>query len=233
MVEIIPAILPKSLADLKAHLERIRGVSRKVQIDLVGGGVFTWNRSWPYRDRASFTRMLTEEKELPYWTEFDIEVDLMVKGAKDIALTFVGLHAARAVVHAQLPGALEAARALSEYDDDGRPFSIGVGVALSAHAALDELRPFHPLIDFVQVMGIDHIGRQGEPPDPHHHATELVVQLRKRFPELTIQVDGGVSLKTARALAKAGANRLVAGSAIFGSADPKTAYQALYTEANG
>ena len=106
MVEIIPAILPKSLADLKAHLERIRGVSRKVQIDLVGGGFFTWNRSWPYRDRASFTRMLTEEKELPYWTEFDVEVDLMVKGAKDIALAFVGLHVAPPLFHPHLPPAL-------------------------------------------------------------------------------------------------------------------------------
>src|SRR3989344_8039270 len=107
MVEIIPAILPRSLADLKAHLERIRGISRKVQIDIVGGGIFTWNRTWPYRDRHSFERVLKEEKSLPYWTEFDVEVDLMVKNSNGMALYFVQLHAARIVVHASYSGALE------------------------------------------------------------------------------------------------------------------------------
>lgn len=231
MVEIIPAILPRSLADLKAHLERIRGISRKVQIDLVGGGIFTFNRSWPFRDRVSFTQMLKEEKGLPYWTEFDVEVDLMVKNPKDLALTFVGLHAARVVVHARYPGALEAAQALSDYDDDAQPFPIGVGVALPAHGTPDGLEPFQHVMDFVQVMGIAKIGYQGNPFD--ERALPLVSALRQKYPELPIQVDGGVSLKTARALAKAGASRLVAGSAIFDSPDPKAAYNALYTEANG
>lgn len=231
MVEIIPAILPRSLADLKTHLERIRGVSRKVQIDLVGGGFFTFNRSWPYRNHSSFTRILKKDKALPYWTEFDMEVDLMVKNAKDIALTFVGLHAARAIVHVGFEGALPAAQALSDYDDDDHPFPIGVGIALSAHGKLEEIEPFQHLLDFVQVMGIAKVGYQGRPFD--ERALSLVAALRRKYPELVIQVDGGVSLKTARALAEAGANRLVAGSAIFNASDPKVAYNALYTEANG
>lgn len=232
-VEIIPAILPRSLADLTEHLERIRGISRKVQIDLVGGGFFTRNRSWPFRDRASFTALLKKEKALPYWTEFDTEIDLMVKNAKDIALTFVGFHAARVIVHTQNEGALEAAQAVSDYDEEGRPFSIGVGVALPAHSSLDELEPFLHLMDFVQVMGIDREGRQGEPFDPHAQALSLVSALRIKYPELPIQVDGGVSLKNARALARAGASRLVVGSAIFGAKDAAQALKALYTEANG
>lgn len=230
-VEIIPAILPKSLADLTRHLERIRGVSRKVQIDLVGGGFFTFNRSWPYRDHASFARILKQEKALPYWTEFDMEVDLMVKNAKEMALAFVRLHAARAIVHVRYPGALEAVQALSDYDDDEEPFPIGVGVALPAYGKPDEVEPFHHLMDFVQVMGIKKVGYQGRPFD--ERALSLVSALRQKYPELTIQVDGGVSLKTVRTLAKAGATRLIAGSAIFGAKDPAAALKALYTEANG
>ena len=38
---------------------------------------------------------------------------------------------------------------------------------------------------------------------------------------MDIQVDGGISLSTVETAAKAGANVLVAGSAIFGSEDPK------------
>ena len=230
MIEIIPAILPRSLQDLKEHLERLRGISRKVQIDLVGGGIFTLNRSWPYRDKASFARLIKEKKGLPYWTEFDIEMDIMVEHPKDVALTFVGLHAARVVVHVQYAGALEAAQTLSDYEDDEHTTPVGVGVALGAHASPDELQPFEHLMDFVQVMGIAKAGYQGRPFD--EQALSLVSRLRHRYPELTIQVDGGVSLKNARALAKAGANRLVAGSAIFNSPDPQRALEELSQEAN-
>ena len=39
--------------------------------------------------------------------------------------------------------------------------------------------------------------------------------LRERFPELNIQVDGGLGPKTVDAAAQAGANVIVAGSAVF------------------
>lgn len=50
---------------------------------------------------------------------------------------------------------------------------------------------------------------------------EKVTELRQRFPEKNIQVDGGVGAGNACQCAKAGSNVLVAGTAIFGSQDPK------------
>ena len=44
--------------------------------------------------------------------------------------------------------------------------------------------------------------------------------LRSRYPSLNIEVDGGVSEKTVGKVAEAGANVIVAGSAVFGAADP-------------
>jgi len=44
--------------------------------------------------------------------------------------------------------------------------------------------------------------------------------LRSRFPDLYIEVDGGLAPDTIQAAAEAGANAIVAGSAIFGAADP-------------
>lgn len=52
-------------------------------------------------------------------------------------------------------------------------------------------------------------------------------ELRRRCPELDIQMDGGVNLKTAEAAAGAGANVLVAGSAVFGLADAAATIAAL------
>lgn len=47
-----------------------------------------------------------------------------------------------------------------------------------------------------------------------------VQALRKRYPELNIEVDGGLSEKTIDTAADAGANVIVAGSAVFGAQSP-------------
>lgn len=47
-----------------------------------------------------------------------------------------------------------------------------------------------------------------------------VQALRKRYPELNVEVDGGLSEKTVDVAADAGANVIVAGSAVFGAQDP-------------
>lgn len=53
-------------------------------------------------------------------------------------------------------------------------------------------------------------------------ASELpkVQELRKRYPELNIEVDGGLGPATIDQAADAGANVIVAGSAVFGAQDP-------------
>lgn len=53
-------------------------------------------------------------------------------------------------------------------------------------------------------------------------ASELpkVKALRERYPDLNIEVDGGLSESTVDQAAEAGANVIVAGSAVFGSKDP-------------
>ena len=54
-----------------------------------------------------------------------------------------------------------------------------------------------------------------------------VEALRKRYPELNIEVDGGLSEKTIDTAAEAGANVIVAGSAVFGADDPSQVIAAL------
>lgn len=54
-------------------------------------------------------------------------------------------------------------------------------------------------------------------------ASELpkVKALRERWPELDIEVDGGLGVGTVDEAAEAGANVIVAGSAVFGAEDPR------------
>lgn len=51
-------------------------------------------------------------------------------------------------------------------------------------------------------------------------ALPKVSTLRHKYPSLNIEVDGGLSVKTVDAAAAAGANVIVAGSAVFGAQDP-------------
>lgn len=60
-------------------------------------------------------------------------------------------------------------------------------------------------------------------------ASELpkVHTLRRKYPDLDIEVDGGLSEKTVDQAAHAGANVIVAGSAVFGAESPADVIMAL------
>lgn len=54
-----------------------------------------------------------------------------------------------------------------------------------------------------------------------------IEKLRAKCPSLDIQVDGGINANTVKIAGKAGANVMVAGSAVFNSEDPKEAIKTL------
>jgi ribulose-phosphate 3-epimerase len=229
MVEIIPAILPKSFADLEAHAKRVHKVASTIQIDIVDG-VYAHHKTWPYKDRSSFDTIVAQERGLPFWQDFDFEFDLMIEDPALEVMNFVHAGASRVVVHANAAGAVEGLRKLSEVREDFGAFTITTGLALQPDMQPEVLESFDTLFDYVQVMGITREGKQGEPFD--RHALALIERLRRRYPDLRIQVDGGVNLDTILELVGAGANRLIAGNAIFGVEDASAAYRALYTKAN-
>ncbi|KAF4623007.1 hypothetical protein D9613_001703 [Agrocybe pediades] len=59
-----------------------------------------------------------------------------------------------------------------------------------------------------------------------------VAELRARFPEKDIEVDGGVGPKTIDVCAEAGSNVIVAGTAIFGADEPGAVIQQLKDTVN-
>lgn len=66
------------------------------------------------------------------------------------------------------------------------------------------------------------------------HSFAKLRQLRSMLPEtIGVEVDGGVNADTARSVAEAGANLLVAGTAVFGAADPGAAFQEITAAAGG
>ena len=222
-VEIIPAVLPQSFKDMEAQLLPLAGVARQAQVDVVDGR-YCHGKSWPYRDRASFERLVEQEHGLPFWDKIDFQFDLMVEDPAAELNNFLAAGATQVILHVRSHTAQLALQALVDLrTNEAGGYSVRAGVALGAQESPDLLLPFESQFDFVQVMGIDREGRQGEPFDIK--ALYLVERLRARYPDLPLQVDGGVTLENARALAAAGANRLVVGHAIVKAPDPAAAYQ--------
>ena len=225
MVKIIPAILETSLGSIRDRLGDIAGAASTVQLDVVDG-VLAPTHTWPHtpHGKEEFQAILSGEAGLPHWEDFDFEVDLMVKEATREAREWVAAGASRLVVHAASPDARTALQTLQE-SRRNETFSTLLGLALESSDTVEALSSFDGLYDYIQVMGIAHVGVQGAAFD--ERALTLVAALRTLYPKLSIQVDGGVHLENVKKIAEAGANALIVGSAIFAEGEPRVNMEEL------
>ena len=96
------------------------------------------------------------------------------------------------------------------------------GLVIKPNTPASAVFPYLDKIDLVLVMTVEPgFGGQSFMADMMEKIVKLREECKRRNLEIDIQVDGGISLSTVETVAKAGANVLVAGSAIFGSEDPK------------
>lgn len=229
MVEIIPAILPTDLEDLRDKMAQVSGLTPLVQIDICDGK-FVPNKTWPYVKGGmdEFARITAEDEGFPFWNSLDFEIDLMVKKPEEVVDSWVRAGAKRLVLHIEsaknILDTIEKLRA--EYGTaKEETFGLEIGVALNIQTPNEEVYEIldlldeegNSIIDFVQFMGIDHVGFQGQEFDDR--VLEKISDLRGEYPNIPISVDGGVSFDNASDLISAGATKLISGSAIFESDD--------------
>lgn len=219
-MEIIPAILPKDYEDMKNKIALVRGHVPLVQIDLCDG-VFVPSQTWPFSTGGAsdyhLQQILNEETGMPFWEDIDFELDLMVSDAVENFDIYTKLGPKRIIFHIEAVGDKVEFKHFIEGMDTYIRDSIEMGVAINPDTSIDELSPLVNIIDFVQIMGIEHIGKQGEKFDGK--VLENINTLKEKYPDLKISVDGGVNMNTAPLLRDAGADAIVSGSAIFNSRD--------------
>ncbi len=230
---IVPALLVRTRKELEEKLARVEDIVDTVQIDAVDGN-FASPASWPYGEGENDLDVLVREnKNLPFADQCRIEADLMVESAtvEAVAERWVAAGASRLVFHIAHEERARAQEILTRvslrlgYENGLTQNMLSLGLALMPDDDLTAAEPFLDKIDYVQYMGIAHIGRQGEP-----FVREVVNRVRSfhaRYPTVPVQVDGGVSLETAPALLQAGAAYLVIGSGIWESADVAARLHAL------
>jgi ribulose-phosphate 3-epimerase len=121
----------------------------------------------------------------------------------------------------------EPARAIAH----ARTLGLGVGVALNPETPVKQAVAAAEGADLVLCMSI-HPGYSGQ--EFMTDALGRIEQLRALLPADTrVQVDGGINTTTIGAACEAGADLLVAGSAIFWNDDPAAAYRELAKTAAG
>ncbi|MDP3962842.1 MAG: hypothetical protein Q8Q03_03180 [bacterium] len=208
-MEIIPAILPRDFKEIEEKTILIKGLAEIVQVDICDGK-FVPNTTWPYKKRdQNFESIVQEDRGMPLWEDMDYEFDLMIKDPSvDDARQWLSAGAVRIVLHAESSNDLAPVMAVL----DGL---VEIGLSLNIQTSLDAIEKYKDKISFIQFMGITKVGFQGQAFDPR--VLEKIKEAKEKYPELPVQVDGGVSLGIAAQLKEAGADRVVAGSAIFES----------------
>jgi ribulose-phosphate 3-epimerase len=210
MIEVIPALLAKDEKEFRRKIESVEGLCDTVQIDVMDGK-FVDNVTWADPDRLA---------KMPLPMPF--EVHLMVKDPFERLDAWSVAGCVRAIVHAEaVDDPLEAVRTVKSY-------GMEAGVSINPETPVSAVEAAAAEADVVQVMGV-HPGWMGQA--FQEVAVEKVRELREKFPDLIIEVDGGVSVGVAKRLVEAGVDRLVSGSAVFNSGSPSKALEALREDA--
>lgn len=140
--------------------------------------------------------------------QIPLDVHLMIQHPKQYAKQFVEAGADIVTFH------LESADDVSETAKEIRSCGAKVGISLKPQTPVSELVPYEDLFDMVLIMTVEP-GFGGQ--KFKSECLQKVSEARKLFPDKLIQVDGGINLVTAEQAVAAGANVLVAGSAIINS----------------
>jgi ribulose-phosphate 3-epimerase len=161
-------------------------------------------------------------KSLARVCRLPIDVHLMIEHPDRFVEAFVEAGAASVTVHA------EAAVHLHRVVHLIQSLGAKAGVALNPATPTTALEQIAGDVDYVLVMTVNP-GFGGQTFIPRSESKVRAVRelLRREGSTALIEVDGGIDLRIAAGIVAAGADILVAGNAVFGSADPERAIRDL------
>ena len=167
-------------------------------------------------------------KKLRPHSKMIFDAHLMVEEPVFLLDSFAKAGADHLTVH------VEAVRHLDRTLARIRELGMKPGVALNPATSLSLLEEALPLADLVLVMSVNP-GFGGQKFIPYAlHKVERLADIRRSLGlDFLLEVDGGVTAGNAGAVAAAGADLLVAGSAVFGQPDPAAAFRQVQRAAQG
>lgn len=143
-------------------------------------------------------------------TGLKFDVHLMIEEPSRYLEEFAACGADRITVHA------EACRHLDRTLDEIRRLGVRASVALNPATGLGMLEYVLPKLDMVLIMTVNPgLGGQKFIPYTKGKIHRLRCMIEEKGLQTDIEVDGGITLENVRGVLEAGANVIVAGSAVF------------------
>jgi ribulose-phosphate 3-epimerase len=211
-IRIAPSILSADFARLGAQVsEVVAAGARVIHVDVMDGHFVP-----PITMGPIVVSALADEVHA---AGAILDVHLMIERPERQVAEFAKAGADSITVHAEATPHLNYALGAIKEAGARAAAAVNPGTPVAALAEVGEL------LDMALCMSVNP-GWGGQPFLPT--SLDKLARLRALLPASTaIEVDGGVDVETAGSCARHGANVLVAGSAIFGQADPAAAYAAI------
>lgn len=212
MVEIAPSILSADFACLGTGIEAVaRGGATLLHVDVMDGHFV-----------PNLTVGLPVVRSLARATRLPLDAHLMISEPGRYAEQFVEAGASMVSVHVEADPHLH--RTLVGIKSKGAQAGIAINPATPL-AALEEALPF---ADYVLVMSVNPgFGGQKFITTALDKVRRLRRQIDERGLNTRIEIDGGIDTTNIAEVAAAGAEIMVAGTAVFGTDDPARAVRQL------
>lgn len=212
MVEIAPSILSADFTRLGEQIEAAeRGGATIVHVDVMDGHYV-----------PNITVGLPVVRSLSRATRLPLDTHLMISEPGRYAEQFAEAGARMVSVHIEADHHIH--RTLASIRRKGAQAGVVVNPATSL-SALDEVLQF---VDYVLVMSVNPgFGGQEFIPTSIEKVRRLRQMIRERNLSVRIEVDGGIDRDNIAAVAAAGAEIFVAGTAVFGQGDPAASVRGL------
>lgn len=148
----------------------------------------------------------------------NIEAHLMITDLKTVLKDWLATGVKRLIVH------LEAAKNIKKIMQSCKSAGAELALALNPDTPIEAIFPYKKGLKQVLILAVNP-GLPGQ----KFRKDQLgkIRALRQKMPDVKIEVDGGINLKTAKLCKKVGADILVSASYIFGGKNPRAAYKQL------